>query len=78
MSRERGVPAAADRAAALKPAAGCDAGSRSRRRTRAGQQLHSPKFFSISTDPLLEARREARGEAILVVVTMALLIVCWR
>jgi hypothetical protein len=36
-----------------------------------------PKFqFSMSTDPLFEARREARGEAILfVVVTMALLIV---
>ena len=50
---------------------------RKSRRTRAGQELQSPKLqFSMSTDPLLEARREARGEAILfVVVTMALLIV---
>jgi hypothetical protein len=42
----------------------------------AGQQLHSPKFLLDVDRSLLEARREARGEAILfVVVTMALLIV---
>ena len=49
-------------------------GSRSRRRTPAGQQLHPPKFLSrCQPTRSLEARREARGEAILfVVVTMAL------